>query len=553
VTRVDLRFPIAVRILAIVALVAAAIVAVPAPASAATTLITGRVLTEGETGLEPVANASVTYGGHWSATSNSSGEFSISATTSGAGAFYLLASAYPLAGAYYVSPGVMTPHVASATKFATGSTYGGLDIILVPSGGISGSVEFTASSNYSMLATAYLWDPSAENWQRWSGAGVDETTKSYELLGLPPGDYIVEFSESREFDIYQPADYTSQFNGGVATAQEAALITVVSGGTVPGINATMEPWNPTIFRAAGANRFDTAADVAQSVWDAPVDVVFIASGVNFPDALSAAPVAGLSGGPVLLTAPDSLSAETRAALAALQPARIVIVGGTPSVSNTVRTQLTAYTSGTVERIAGADRFATSRAIAAYGFDEAKWAYLATGLNFPDALSAGPAAAIMNAPVILINGPAGVDAATIALLDELGVENVMIVGGAPAMPESIETQLWNAGFEVGTSSGLSRWETSVNVNSVFSGNNMYRPGQPFSPREFFLATGTNFPDALAGAAAAAYLGVPLYITLPDCVSWNVRNAAVLSRANAWYVLGSTSAVSDVAASMGYCNY
>jgi hypothetical protein len=89
-------------------------------------------------------------------------------------------------------------------------------------------------------------------------------------------------------------------------------------------------------------------------------VVYIATGENFPDALGAAATAAVGLGPVLLVQQNSIPAPTLAELNRLQPDNIVIVGGTAVVSNAVETQLAGlgFSPG-VTRIAGTNRYDTA--------------------------------------------------------------------------------------------------------------------------------------------------------------------------------------------------
>ena len=88
--------------------------------------------------------------------------------------------------------------------------------------------------------------------------------------------------------------------------------------------------------------------------------VYVATGLNFPDALGAAGAAGVAMGPVLLVAQNSIPPETLAELNRLAPTRIVIVGGTAVISNTVELALQGLSFGpTVDRIAGANRYDTA--------------------------------------------------------------------------------------------------------------------------------------------------------------------------------------------------
>jgi hypothetical protein len=99
---------------------------------------------------------------------------------------------------------------------------------------------------------------------------------------------------------------------------------------------------PASSRLAGGNRFSTSAAISAASFAPEVDVVYIANGLSFPDALSGAPVAGLTGGPILLVAPDSISSAVGAELDRLNPSRIVILGGTGVVSDALASKLARY-------------------------------------------------------------------------------------------------------------------------------------------------------------------------------------------------------------------
>ena len=100
----------------------------------------------------------------------------------------------------------------------------------------------------------------------------------------------------------------------------------------------------TVSRLSGTDRFSTSAAISAAAFAPGVPVVYIANGFNFPDALSAAPVAGKDGAPVLLVSADSIPAVIQAELTRLMPKSIVVLGGFNAVSNTVSQQLIPYVS-----------------------------------------------------------------------------------------------------------------------------------------------------------------------------------------------------------------
>jgi putative cell wall-binding protein len=196
-----------------------------------------------------------------------------------------------------------------------------------------------------------------------------------------------------------------------------------------------------VTRVAGADRFETAAQISQNTFDPGVGKVFIANGLNFPDALSASAIAARDGAPVLLVRPGEIPAATAAELERLNPGEIVIAGGTSVVSTAVQTALGAYTGGAVSRVAGADRYATSVAMSQAHFADGSTsrAYIATGTNFPDALAAAPIAGLNDAPLLLVP-PTGVPQIVLDELERLGVTELVLLGGLGALPLGVEQSL-----------------------------------------------------------------------------------------------------------------
>lgn len=302
-----------------------------------------------------------------------------------------------------------------------------------------------------------------------------------------------------------------------------------------------------VDRVGGANRFDVANRVAERSYPDGAPVVVVANGITYPDALSGAAAAAFLEGPLLLTRADALSPGVAATITRLGAARVVVAGGPQAVADEVIAELEAIPGVTrVERIDGDDRFATSRALAneVFGTAGSPVAYLATGLNFPDALSASAAAGRVDAPVILIDGRAPtLDSETMALLDSLGVERVVIVGGANSVSIDLERNLRLSGLfaNVRRLSGNDRYETSSNIA---------RDAFPQAAR-VFIATGVTFPDALAGAAWAAASDSPLIVVPGGCVPSRVVRDLTNYQVDAITLLGGTSAVSSSVEALTAC--
>ena len=210
---------------------------------------------------------------------------------------------------------------------------------------------------------------------------------------------------------------------------------------VLGLVNTFQTGGGTI-RVYGADRYETAARISQNATPAPpVPTAYVASGENWPDALAAVPHAARAGGPVLLTGSNSVPQALRDELTRLQPGRIIIVGGPGAVSDAVAAELDAYdTGGGVLRLAGQDRYGTAAALSAFHYPSgAPAAYVATGENFPDALAAGPVAAMRNAPTILVRRGFIPDP-SISELDRLNPRRIYLLGGPNVVSMEVEAGL-----------------------------------------------------------------------------------------------------------------
>jgi len=292
-----------------------------------------------------------------------------------------------------------------------------------------------------------------------------------------------------------------------------------------------------VSRLSGADRYQTAVRISGQ-FASGVPVVYLATGTNYPDALSAASAAAKLGGPLLLTTPTSLPDSVADELQRLDPALVVIAGGIGVVTSAVEAEVAALLpNATIRRDSGDDRYATSRTIAQRAFPAGATmtAFIATGANFPDALSASAAAGVAGVPVILVDGSAAeLDGPTRDLLAALGVQNTVIAGGTGVVSVGIETELLSTygPQNVARLSGVDRYATSVAINRT----------RFATADSVFIATGLGYADALAGAALAGGTGSPLFVVPGTCVPSSA--IAQFSRLGVFNVvlLGGTGALS-----------
>ncbi len=260
----------------------------------------------------------------------------------------------------------------------------------------------------------------------------------------------------------------------------------------------------TVVRLAGANRYETAAKVSQQSHPSPgagLAAAYVASGENFPDALAGAPAADQRGAPILLVQAGSIPTATSAELTRLKPNIIYLLGGTAVVSTSVQSQLAAFSrSGTVVRVAGADRYATAVAAVTNAFPSTvSDVMVATGAGFADALAGGGAASRANMPILLVQGNA-IPAATATKLGQLSPSRIWVLGGTGSISAAVETQLRAYAGTVTRLAGDDRYETGVCISRQFftaaTGDHLW------------VATGALFPDALTAGAS----GDPVLLTL-----------------------------------------
>ncbi|NQX33252.1 cell wall-binding repeat-containing protein [Herbiconiux sp. VKM Ac-2851] len=422
--------------------------------------------------------------------------------------------------------------------FQDGIVYAGTDVTVERAGSIEGRITvWDGRSDARVVVNAERRDPVTGEWTNFPSG---PTGWNYRLAGLPAGDYRVRFVQAHNQDNHD--EYRSEYFDDELYPQDARLVTVRAAETTTGVDARMEARSYSMFRIGGADRYAVSAAASKSTFEPGVPVVYLASGENFPDALSAGPAAAHRGGSLLLTARATLPAATRSELERLRPQRIVVVGGPAAISSEVAAQL-AGLAPSIQRIGGADRYEVSRKVVADAFcgrvDATSCpaigaAFVATGSSYPDALSAGPAAAHLGGPVLLVNGSATEpDAQTAALIGRLGLEKVYIAGGQAAVGAPIESWLQRRVGSVERIAGLERFDTSMNIAWRVWGH----------AEAVYFASGENFPDALSGGAVAPRSDAPVMLVRRTCIPDTTRQVIDILNPIDITLLGGPTALAD----------
>lgn len=197
-----------------------------------------------------------------------------------------------------------------------------------------------------------------------------------------------------------------------------------------------------------------------------VGTVYIANGLASADALAAGPVAGIEGAPILLAKKDSVPQAVKDELRRLAPSRIVVLGGTGSLSAPLEDWLSGIAP--VTRWGGIDRYAVSAAIAGANFAPGvPVVFLANGLASADALAAGPVAALLGGPILLVR----TDSMTGTVADELDrldPARIVVLGGEASVSASLLGSLSEplALEEFGTVDGVT-CDLDVTLPGVYS--------------------------------------------------------------------------------------
>lgn len=296
-------------------------------------------------------------------------------------------------------------------------------------------------------------------------------------------------------------------------------------------------------RISGDDRVLTSIAVSQAAYPQGADIVYVAYGWNFPDALVASAAAVHGTGPVLLSPQAGVPQALLDEIARLHPDKIVIVGGTASLSPAVEDALTT-TGVPVTRISGVDRFDTARQIVseAFGSGPVPELYVATGVGFPDSLAASAAAATKGVPVLTVQGNADtLDPATVSTIQSLHPQRITVVGGTASVTAGAYAQLAGLAPDVRRLGGPDRFTTSQLVaQDAFP-----------STAGVYLASGLTFPDALTGSVAAAVAKQPLLLTPTTCAVNTVTASMHGWGASAITLVGGPSTLSTAVAALSSC--
>ncbi|EGW40710.1 cell wall-binding repeat-containing protein [Desulfosporosinus sp. OT] len=304
---------------------------------------------------------------------------------------------------------------------------------------------------------------------------------------------------------------------------------------------------PYLSRVSGNDAVNTAAEIAKEGWPNGSSTVILATVINFPDALAAATLAHQFDAPILLTNSKTLDPAIQAEIKQLNPTKIIIVGGKAVVSETIEDSLKQKYSD-VTRLAGWDQYETAAKIADYYYsvnpDAPKKVVIANGDNFPDALSISSWAAYNHIPILLTKNNQ-LPNSTSTALQQHDIADAILVGGRAVINDEVANAItttvsthWDSNDENRSLVrywGMDQYETSVAVAR----------GLRTDITALVIATGENFPDALAGSALAARTGSPIILVDKQLTKASVMNflADNSGQIRRIYLLGGKAVIPD----------
>ncbi len=303
-------------------------------------------------------------------------------------------------------------------------------------------------------------------------------------------------------DLYIPSSVTTLNNYALGSAKPVIYGKKSSQAETLAKNKslTFKEISQNFTRFAGVGRYDTAKAISAEGVKSTSKTVVLASGLNYADALAGVPLATKLNAPILLATKNTLPDETIGEIKRLGAKTVYILGGEGAIAGNVDTYLKKNNIKVI-RVAGKTRYETATKIAAKVKSAPTEIFFVYGLNYADALSASAVAAIKGAPIIYLQKNADLDAATASYLKSVKgkVKNAYVIGGVGVISDAVMTKAANAlGLKAGSTVqrvfGNNRYSTCIAVNNKFKGS--------FTGKAVCVATGTNFPDALAGGVLAA---------------------------------------------------
>ena len=257
-------------------------------------------------------------------------------------------------------------------------------------------------------------------------------------------------------------------------------------------------------RLYGSNRYETSIVIAKQFSDQTVENIVLASGTDYPDALSASVLAHKLNSPILL-----VKNNTQGSMNALEyigthldsEGTVYIIGGHGIIGSDFESNLTDK-GYKVKRLGGVDRYDTDILIAnELNNEPGGTVFIASGENYPDVLSVSSFASSTNSPILIVKANT-IPQEIQEYLRNLQPEQVYIAGGTGVVSSAVENeiQLLLPNATITRFAGKNRYETASLAYNQFAMN----------PTTIYVASGVSYPDALSGTTVASQNSAPILL-------------------------------------------
>ncbi|MGE4282344.1 MAG: cell wall-binding repeat-containing protein [Clostridia bacterium] len=271
-----------------------------------------------------------------------------------------------------------------------------------------------------------------------------------------------------------------------------------------------------VKRLSGNDRYETAIKIANELAGVSginlsqgdkLQAVILASGNNWPDAITGAPLAREYNAPILLlntTVKSSNQTFDYMQKHVSKDAKVIILGGTGVVPIEFTEHLEKLGYNAIEQIGGSDRYETSLMIAKKLTNTTKYAYLVSGDNFYDALNASSDASNEKSPILLVSSKQGLNQQQEEYLKTFKMTEIMVpVITVGEIKDATKSFYEKAGVKQNLYAGDNRYATNMTFERYHGRDS-----------RLFVTTGENYPDALTGAVLVGTLGGFLILTEPN---------------------------------------
>lgn len=279
-------------------------------------------------------------------------------------------------------------------------------------------------------------------------------------------------------------------------------------------------------RYNGLDRYETASKVCQDGWKEDTDYAVIVNGDNFPDAMTAAPLAKKYEAPILLTNKEILNPYTSVEINRLKVKNVFLIGGKSVISQSIEDSLKSR-GIKVTRIGGNNRYETS-ILVAQKLGKTSEVAVVNGDDFHDGMSIASIAALKGIPIILTGSDYLPDPVKKYFQTNKKLEQAYVVGGTAQISDSVLSYIPNA-------KRIAQgdvYERNVSVINAFQNE--------ISTGTIFVASAQDFPDSLVASSIAPKTASPiLYVDSP--ISPATENLLRSKIVNNIKILGGTGVV------------